>query len=252
MLCPCFREANLEWELHNCGMILGTNAMVDLGFQVIHSNGTYHSPPKGYGVSVTPKQSFSASSSVEAEDNSTTYPTPKTLMCEEHEGNNLKQASPPVLMVSLAHAVSIRPQWTAVANIKIQTPLDNLQSSTGIVVPEEDSLASINCDFTEGIWMGQTDFKVLVTNWGSLPMTLQKGHIIIHVEEVTIVTENDDVWKSLSDSTIKTIKLEDLESHKKELCLQLNFGNHCTKEQYRNLQQFLCKYLHSQIMSWVK
>ena len=53
----------------------------------------------------------------------------------------------------------------AVADVRIQGPLENLQNSTGIIVPKEDSLASMNCDLVEGIWMGQTEFKVPVTNW---------------------------------------------------------------------------------------
>ena len=165
---PCFVLASeqpiLSEELHNCGMILGMNALIDLGFQVVHSNGTVVHP-EGYGVSDIPKQSPSASSSVEVEDDSTTCSTSKTLTCEEHGGINFKQTSPSVLMVSLTHTVSI-------GDMTIQTPLDNLQSSTGIVVPKEDSLASMNCDFAEGFWVGQTDFKVPVTNWGSLPLTL--------------------------------------------------------------------------------
>ena len=65
---------------------------MDLGFQVVHSNGmVVH--PKGYKASVNPK--FSGSS-------------------------------------TLAHEVSIGPQQTAVADVRIQAPLDNLQSSTGI------------------------------------------------------------------------------------------------------------------------
>ena len=239
--CFVLASEKLIWsgELHNCRMIFGTNALIDLGFQVVHSNGTIVHP-KGHRVSVIPKQSPNASNSVEVEDDNTTCSTSKTLTCEKHKGINFKQISPSVLMVSLAHTVSIGPQWTAVADMTIQTPLDNLQSSTGIVVPKEDSLASMNCDFAEGFWVGQTDFKVPVTNWGSLPLTLQQGDIITHVEEATIVTKDDDVWLSVSGSTMRAIRSEDLESRKEELCSQLNFGNHCTKEECQNLQQLLC------------
>ena len=74
-------------ELHNCGIILGTNALVDLDFQVIHSNGTV-GHPEGYRVSATPKQSFCTPSPVEAEGDSITHSVPTTLMCEEHEESN--------------------------------------------------------------------------------------------------------------------------------------------------------------------
>ena len=60
---PCFVLASEKpiWsgELHNCGVILGTNALVDLGFQVIHSNGMVVQP-QGYKASVNLKQSSSS------------------------------------------------------------------------------------------------------------------------------------------------------------------------------------------------
>ena len=146
---------------------------MDLGFQVIHSNGTVVYP-EGYRVSATLKQSPSTPSSVEAEGDSITHSVPTTPMCEEHkESNDSKQISPPVLMISLTHAVSVGPQRTAVTDVRTQGPLEKLQNSTGIVVPKEDSLASMNCDLVEGIWMGQTEFKVPVTNWGSVSLMLQ-------------------------------------------------------------------------------
>ena len=58
--------------------------------------------------------------------------------------------------------------------------------------------------------MGQTDFKVPVTNWGSVPLMLQQGDLIAHVEEATVVTKDDNVWQSVSDSAIRAIKSEDL------------------------------------------
>ena len=143
-------------------------------------------------------------------------------------------------MVSLTHAVSVGPQQTAVADVRIQGPLENLQNSTGIVVPKEDSLASINCDLVEGIWMGQTEFKVPVTNWGSVPLMLQQGDLIACVEEATIVTKDDDVWQSVSDSTIRAIKSEDLKSRHEELCSQLTFGKACTRKECKSLWQLLC------------
>ena len=59
-------------ELHNCGLILGTNALVDLGFQVMYSNGTVVHP-EGYQGSVNPKQNPSTASSMEAEEDGITH-----------------------------------------------------------------------------------------------------------------------------------------------------------------------------------
>ena len=211
---PCFVLASEKpiWsgELRNCGLILGTNALVDLGFQVTYSNGTVVHP-EGFQVSVNPKQSPSTASSTEVEGDSITQSIPTASICKEKEGTNTSaQTSRPVLMVSLAQTVRIGPQQTAVARVRIQEQLDDQQSVTGVVVPKEDCLASMNCDLVEGMWMGQTDFTIPVTNWGSLPVTLQKGDTVAHVEEATIVSQNDDVWESGSDSTIRTIKGENL------------------------------------------
>ena len=56
---PCFVLASEKpiWsgEVANCGIILGTNALVSLGFCVIHSNGT-EMHPEGHKGSVTMAQ----------------------------------------------------------------------------------------------------------------------------------------------------------------------------------------------------
>ena len=62
----------------------------------------------------------------------------------------------------------------------------------------------------------------------------------MHVEEATIVSQNDDVWESGSDSTIRTIKGEDLKIRQEQLCSQQTFGNKCGKEERERLQQLLC------------
>ena len=60
------------------------------------------------------------------------------------------------------------------------------------------------------------------------------------MEEATIVSQNDDVWESGSDSTIRTIKGEDLKIRREQLCSQLTFGNKCAKGERECLQQLLC------------
>ena len=109
---PCFVLASEKpiWsrELHDCGIILGTNALVDLGFQVVHSNGTVVHP-EGHTESVTTKQNSSTPSTVEAEvvqkDSTLTSSVSTTPNCEEHDQNN--NSGHPMVMVSLAYAVCI-------------------------------------------------------------------------------------------------------------------------------------------------
>jgi len=72
-----------------------------------------------------------------------------------------------------------------------------VQGTTGIVVPNEDTLATMNCNLMEGIWMEQTEFKVPVTNWGN-------HAFVAHIEEAAVVNDNDDAWQSVDNpSNIK-------------------------------------------------
>ena len=44
--------------------------------------------------------------------------------------------------------------------------------------------------------VGQNEFKVPVTNWGNLPLSLDQGDINKHIEEA-VVSDGDDVWQPL-------------------------------------------------------
>ena len=88
--------------------------------------------------------------------------------------------------------------------------------------------------------MDQTEFKAPVTNWGNLPLVLQQGDVVAHIEEAAIGTEDDDVWQSVSVSTVRTLKSENLKNCQQELCLQLIFGTSCTEEECQSLRQLLC------------
>ena len=72
-----------------------------------------------------------------------------------------------VLAKSLSHVARIGPQQTIITEVKVDhdstAEVSNLAS---IVVPKEEILARDQCDFIEGLWFGQTKFKIPVTNWG--------------------------------------------------------------------------------------
>ena len=74
-------------------------------------------------MSANPKQSSSTPSSVETEGDRITHSVSMILMCQEHaESNNSKQTNPPVLKMPLTPSVSVGPQRTAVADMRIQGP----------------------------------------------------------------------------------------------------------------------------------
>ena len=72
--------------------------------------------------------------------------------------------SPPMLMVSLDHAVHIGPQQTTVADVRVLASQNEVQCSTGLVVPKEDIMTPKNCDLMEGIWLDQASLTYLSTD----------------------------------------------------------------------------------------
>ena len=57
----------------------------------------------------------------------------------------------------------------------------------GIMVPKKEVLARDQCNFIEGLWFGQTEFKIPVTNWGIQPLILDQGSVVGHIEEAVLV-----------------------------------------------------------------
>ena len=87
-------------------------------------------------------------------------------------------------------------------------------------------MAPKNCDLMEGIWLGQSEFKIPVTNWGNLPLSLEQGDIIACIEEAAVVGEDADVWQPISNPSVRTVKSG---CRKDRLCSQLTCGDKCTE-----------------------
>ena len=136
-----------QFELQNCALILGTNALGRLGFNIIYFDGTTVEP-EGQGDS--------------------TVAQPQTTK---------------VLAIPLKHAAWIRPQQTVMARAQVDhNSAVRVNNLTGIVVPKEEVLALNQCDFAEGLWCGQSEFEIPVTNWGTQPLILDQGSVVGHVE----------------------------------------------------------------------
>lgn len=150
---PCFVLASEEpiWggEVANCDIILGTNALVSLGFRVTHSNGT-EVHPEGHQVSVATEQQDGVAKQ-EAVNEGTSESVTAPIVAESEKHSDADQSSLPALRVLLDHAVRVGPQQTAVVGVRKQEPVDKVQVARGIVVPAEGELAIRNCDFTESL-----------------------------------------------------------------------------------------------------
>jgi len=127
---------------------------VNLGFQVTHSNGAVIYPD-GYQESVTSGQSTSIPESVTVGDCTVNS---SELIVSGNDGN-MGQLNTSLLLVSLAHAIRIGPQQSAAAAVQVQADQKKVQALTVIVVPKNDTLATMNCDLMEGIWMGKQSLR---------------------------------------------------------------------------------------------
>jgi len=57
-------------------------------------------------------------------------------------------------------------------------------------------MAQFGCDFTEQLWqLGETEPRVMVTNWNSGTVCVDKGTVIGTIEEVSQVGQDDHVWE---------------------------------------------------------
>jgi len=109
-----------------------------------------------------------------------------------------------------------------------------------IVVPKKEELASKECDFAEGLWLGQQKFQVPVTNWGNQPLVLEQGSVIGYIEEVDLIDKDDTIWKDTGKPTVRKVNAEDAKLRQEELSAQLNFGDSCNQEEQEGLKRLLC------------
>lgn len=216
---PCYVLESTKpiWggELKNCAVILGTNALESLGFRIVHQDGTTVKP-------------FGQEDDPEEEDKSMAGMSAKS---EGQVDDPEDKSTPGVLAISVRHTVRIGPQQTLIADVIVeQEPLSEEQSQMGIVVPKEDELASRECDFAEGLWVGQQNFQVPVTNWGSQPLVLEQGSVIGHIEEAAVIDKNDVIWEESSNPTVRKVTVEDARSCQGEFSAQLTIGDRRNKK----------------------
>jgi len=135
---PCYvLESNKPlWkgELKNCAVLLGTNALVEYGFEVSHSNG---------------------------------IPIQPTCRNQQSELNT-------TLHVVLSKSIHLKPGHTKW--VKATVNADGMappQVTTCDMIILNEVLASKHCDLSEGLWNGDNDVKIPVTNWGEVPIFIK-------------------------------------------------------------------------------
>ena len=135
-------------------MVLGTNALVEFGFQLVHVDGSVVSP---------------------------TTADPK------------KPAGTAAVHVVLAHAIHLAPGQTKQVEVITECTVGQGEE-VGVVTPIEEALASHSCDFLECLWTGENTLRVEMNNWGIELVTLGRGQQVEVIEPATMVPADDPLW----------------------------------------------------------
>ena len=146
--------------MYDCALVLGTNALETLGFRITNPNGELVSPAR--------KRCQSAE-----------------VQAVEPEDADVK-----------VHVVLDQQLRLGLFQSKIVKASTNTSSNLGMcikMVTPNDTLASIQCDFTEEVWEKKSAGELQVTNWNGEPLNIEQGTEIGDVEEVSVVDASDPV-----------------------------------------------------------
>jgi len=180
-------------ELANCGVILGTNALSRLGFEISLPDGSTVKPdgiaenPENASTTENPVITENASTAdnpvttknASATDNSDTTKgasitensnAPEKLPTTGSLGTD-KETQAALLKVVLVHDLHLGPQQTRLACVKVGGPQCQNAIQVGLLSPRSE-LVSKYCDFVEELWTGEELLKVPVTNWTTEPMVI--------------------------------------------------------------------------------
>lgn len=64
-----------------------------------------------------------------------------------------------------------------------------------MIMSNEEALATKHCDLPKGLWSGDKDVMIPVTNWGEAPTFITKHSQIGKIEPVNVVSKEDPHWK---------------------------------------------------------
>ena len=90
----------------------------------------------------------------------------------------------------------------------------------GMIVPNENVLATNHCDFQEGLWNGDTEISVSVTNWGDVPIFIRRDSLIAQIEQVDVVSREDPHWKTGLSNSQSTVQLCQLGNNDRTVLLR--------------------------------
>ena len=202
-------------ELTDCGVVLGTNCLESLGFKIIHSDGS----AVGSGTSDKTKEIVSTKeATMGSAANTVEEQQPDTGKNEGKTGSNTQGSPEVVCHVSLSCNLRLGPQQTKMVKVQVDSQLSPQVLQLGRLCPSSE-LENRQCDFLEGLWEGDKNLEVSVTNWGQESVFVSKDTVIGTLQEVELVTLEDPVWKDQWKPLVATVNA-DREQYKRSKTLQ--------------------------------
>ena len=192
-------------ELEDCGVLMGTNALVKHGFTVTHSDGTQVEPNR--------------------------------------KDANVSTMSMKMINVLLNETIHLKPQQSNVVQTVLEEKMV-MTAGDFMISPNETALAEKDCDVPETVVSGNVN-KIIIplNNWGSLPVVMKKGSKIGVLEEVTRIDKTDDIWTEQSPEVVRVCQTNNVsKSRCQELGSQLQIGNACDEEEKLKVKELLLQY----------
>ena len=99
------------------------------------------------------------------------------------------------------------------------------------------------CDFADGICNGQEFSKVPLMNWGTQPQVFRKGTVIGHLEQASIATYDDPIWKDyweeLPYSGEGIVRICQSKNRLEQLQQQIKISDRCSETERQQLLECL-------------
>ena len=211
---PCYvvDSARPLWQgaVKNCGIVLGTNAMIGFGMQLVHNNGT------------------------------TVQPSFRNSELKEPTTEN-------VTRVVLSGVTRLGPRETKFLKATVSQSSEfnkNPQvDSRGVVSPNEAILADVSCDFVEQLWNGESNVIIELNNWGTAPQILAKGQEIGFIEPVMLLESDDPIWDDKEEEVVvRVCQDKEPQVRNEELKKRLQIATNCSEEDRKQLEGLLLEH----------
>jgi len=193
-------------ELRTCGVLLGTNALEALGFQITLANGA----------------------AIES-----------SLSARHADSSTKEEVQPSILHITLLKELHLGPLETRLARAKLDQMGRDTEKLVGVLGPT-DNLAAHRCDFVEELWTGAAEVKVPISNWSNTPVVIPMGQVVGEIEEVSVIGQSDRVWEQPEVSVVAQMETPESLERQNRLREQLVIGDGCQEGERQAFIQMLC------------